>query len=241
MSNATTSASQERLTDLAHLSAGIGHHVINAFSAIVSNAEILRLSAQMPEAVDPMAVADVIIRTAVDASSVARRLIDFTRPSTAINFSALSLHDLITEVVDQEAANCRPGIRWATNLHDVPEISGNHEQLRAMLDHLIANAYEAIPASGGQLTITTDMDSRGWVVLELHDTGAGMPPEILQRAVEPFFTTKPGRFGVGLTIANGIWRRHRGTMSIQSEPRDGTLIRLFIEPIGVSGQPQQRA
>jgi len=47
----------ERLADLGHLSAGVGHHVINAFSAIVSNAEILRLSAQMPSSVDPMAIA----------------------------------------------------------------------------------------------------------------------------------------------------------------------------------------
>jgi two-component system, NtrC family, sensor kinase len=52
----------------------------------------------------------------------------------------------------------------------------------------------------------------------------------LVRATEPFFSTKPGHPGIGLSIANGIWRRHRGTLSIRSRPDEGTLIRLCVEP-----------
>jgi C4-dicarboxylate-specific signal transduction histidine kinase len=57
-----------------------------------------------------------------------------------------------------------------------------------------------------------------------------MGGETMARAIEPFFSTKPGRLGVGLTIANGIWRRHRGTLSLKSQPEDGTSIRLCVEP-----------
>ncbi|MHB1560714.1 MAG: ATP-binding protein, partial [Isosphaeraceae bacterium] len=60
-------------------------------------------------------------------------------------------------------------------------------------------------------------------------SGSGMMPEVLKRATEPFFTTKPGRSGVGLTAAHGIWRRHRGAFSIESQPGAGTMIRLSVE------------
>lgn len=220
----------ERLTDLGHLAGGIGHHVINAFSAVVSNAEILRLTAGTPEAVDPIQVADTIIHTSVEASSVARRLIDFTRPITAIGESMLDLHQLVEAVVVEERAKGRHGIEWAAEAQPVPPIKGNPAQLRAMLGHLILNSLEAMPSAGGAITISTGLDSRGWVALEVRDTAGGMSAESQGRAVEPFYTTKPGHFGVGLSIANGIWRRHRGTLAIRSQPGDGTLVRLCVDP-----------
>src|SRR5258708_9798491 len=73
----------ERLKELGHLSAGVGHHVINAFSAIVSNAELLRLESRIPVPVEPAVVAETIINTALAAATVARRLIDYTRPVTS--------------------------------------------------------------------------------------------------------------------------------------------------------------
>jgi two-component system NtrC family sensor kinase len=76
------------------------------------------------------------------------------------------------------------------------------------------------------------LDQRGWVALEVADTGKGMRPEDLERAVEPFFTTKNGHLGVGLSVANGIWRRHRGTLSIHSKINEGTTLRLCVEPSG---------
>ncbi len=57
-----------------------------------------------------------------------------------------------------------------------------------------------------------------------------MPAQVQERAVEPFFTTKSGHAGVGLSIANGIWRRHRGTLALQSQTGEGTRVRLCVEP-----------
>src|SRR5436305_2665757 len=85
MANMETATAIERLTSLGHLSAGVGHHVINAFSAIVSNAELLRLDPPPPSVGDPAALAETIIQTALEAATVARRLIDFTRPLTSID------------------------------------------------------------------------------------------------------------------------------------------------------------
>jgi two-component system, NtrC family, sensor kinase len=220
----------ERLTDLAHLASGIGHHVINAFSAIVSNAEILRLSAEASEPIDPESVADLIVKTAVEAASVARRLIDYTRPITAVGPQPVALDRLIETIVDKEKPLRDPSISWQVDARSVPTIRGDEHRLQAMIGHIIDNAVEALPPLGGTIVLATSLDARGWVVLDVRDSGGGMTLEILQHAVEPFFSTKGSHFGVGLTIAHGIWRRHRGTLSLRSQPGEGTQVRLLIDP-----------
>ena len=227
----------ERLINLGHLASGVGHHVINAFSAIVSNAELLRLDPPLASLADSAATAETIINAALEASTVARRLIDYTRAVTSIepDGAAFATHTLFLERLAAEAvatasAHQRPGILWETDLAPLPPIRGHDVQICAMLGHLIQNSYDAMPAGGGTIRVATSTDSRGWNVVEIRDSGAGMDGPTLVRAVEPFFSTRPGHLGVGLSIAHGIWRRHRGTLSIQSHAGDGTLIRLCVEP-----------
>lgn len=227
----------ERLNNLGHLSAGVGHHVINAFSAIVSNAELLRLKTPLPHPVEPALLADTIVRTALEASTVARRLIDYTRPVTSIDIanpsrgpSIVALDRLAEDFVAEQLESGPTGIDWITDLGTVPPIRGHASQLHAMLGHLIGNAFEAMPRQEGTIWLSTSTDSRGWVVVELRDSGTGMESDVMVRAVEPFFSSKPGHLGVGLSIANGIWRRHRGTLSLRSLPGEGTELRLCVEP-----------
>ena len=218
-----------QLNALGQVAAGVGHHVINAFSAIVSNAEILRLTTSMPDAADPAAVADLIVRTAVDASGVARRLIDLSRPATAHGEGTADMAALAAALVESRRRDAPAGVGYATSLAPVPLIKGHPAQLHSMLDHLATNAEEALRPGGGTILVSTAVDERGWVVVEVRDDGAGMTPEVQERAVEPFYTTKGGHLGIGLTVANGIWRRHRGTLSARGAPGEGTLIRLCVE------------
>ncbi|HEV3166920.1 MAG TPA: sensor histidine kinase [Isosphaeraceae bacterium] len=220
----------EQLADQGHLSAGVGHHVINAFSAIVSNCEILRLTANTASALDPAVVADMIVRTSLEASGVARRLIDYTRSATNVGTGTLLLHELLAHLIERERQNRRPEITWEANLNPVPPIAGQELQIVAMMKHLITNSCEAMSGREGSISISTVQDNRGWVALEIRDNGNGMDAPTLERAVEPFFTTKPGHFGVGLSIANGIWRRHHGTLALRSQPGEGTFVRLCVEP-----------
>jgi len=228
----------ERLINLGHMASGVGHHVINAYSAIVSNAELLRLDPPVPGFADPVAQAETIIKTAVDAAAVARRLIDYSRPVTSIEPESaafrphpLELDRLVAGVVETQRMTAEGSrVEWSTDLTPTPPIKGHDAQLRAMLGHLLRNAYDAMPPQGGTISLSTSTDARGWIVLEVVDSGRGMEPSTLERAVEPFFTSKPGHDGVGLSIANGIWRRHRGTLSLQSRPGEGTRVKLCVEP-----------
>ena len=222
----------EALNDLSHLASGIGHHVINAFSAIVSNSEILRFKPR-PGAppIDPAALADMVISTSMEAAAVARRLIDYTRPITEIGEDRLALDLLVADYVREREQAGPPGITWTTHLDPIPPIRGHAGHLRSMLDHFLANSYEAMEGRPTKaVDISTAVDARGWVALEIRDTGKGMTPDVQEKAVEPFSTDKPGHIGVGLSIANGIWRRHKGTLSIKSVPGEGTTLRLCVEP-----------
>lgn len=222
----------ERLTNIAHLSSAVGHHVINAYSTIVSNAEILLLTADPGVHADPVAVAArIIIGTAVDAAAVARRLIDYSRPVTTIGDDLVPLDRMIAEIFEKSRGNGRARFAWTIHPAPVPSIRGHADQLRAMIGHLIQNAEESMAGTDGRIALSTAIDDRGWIAIEVVDTGPGMTPEVHERAVEPFFTTKNGHMGVGLSIANGIWRRHRGTMALKTRPGEGTRVRLCVNPV----------
>jgi signal transduction histidine kinase len=221
---------------IGHLASSVGHHLINAFSAVVSNTEILRMRLTGDSAEDPSVLAESIIRTSLEASHVARRLIDVSRTLTDIGSENIRLDQLVGDYVRERSAQVSdkvfPKINWQKDLRSVPPILGNASDLRCLFDHLTLNSVEAAEQQAELLIgFTLSIDSRGWLVLEIRDNAPGMSHEVLERAVEPFFTTKPHHFGVGLSLANGIWRRHKGTLSLRSMSHEGTTVRLCIEPL----------
>jgi two-component system, NtrC family, sensor kinase len=228
----------DRFRDLAHLSAAVGHFLINAFSAVVSNAEQIRSRADRPADLTQIeTLSSSIIKSALDASQVARQLIDWTRHLSIIDSDPhssesrfIDLNRLIQERIESAPIGTRSDIDRVINLSPIPSIAGDAARLRSMLRHLLQNANEAMEGRSGTLTVSTCVDPRGWTVIEICDTGRGMSPEVLRQATEPFFSTKPDHTGIGLTIAQAIWRRHRGSLAIDSQPGRGTTIRLSIGP-----------
>jgi signal transduction histidine kinase len=212
--------------------------VINAFSAAVSNAELIRAPASAP--INPselVALGNAVVETSLDASKVARQLIDWSRRVTAIDLDQkagepqlVDLNQLVRETIETEQRSSGALVNWVMSLHSIPPIRGDSVSLRAMLGYLAQNAREALPEGSGTVIFSTLIDPRNWVVLAIHDSGCGMSHAVLKRATEPFFSSKPDRNGIGLTIAQGIWRRHYGAFSIESRPGEGTTIRLSVGP-----------
>jgi two-component system, NtrC family, sensor kinase len=237
--NTQRSDDAQELRELGHLAAAIGHNVINAFSAIVSNAELIRSRAI--DTSDPSELENLasgIVETSLDASQIARKLIDWTRRTTSVEVdspgrqtSDTDLNRLLRETVEFEKALAPPQVSWAVDLGPIPPIPGLPAHLRTMFGHLLRNARESLPGGAGTVAVSTYIDPRNWLVITIRDSGCGMSAEVLRRATEPFFTTKPDQSGIGLTVAQGIWRRHRGALSIDSRPSQGTTIRLSIGPL----------
>jgi CheY-like chemotaxis protein len=120
---------------------------------------------------------------------------------------------------------------------DLPPLGADPYQLQQVLVNLVTNAHQALRAvpPPRQVTLTTRCDpTRTRIILEVTDTGTGMPPEIQARIFEPFFTTKPPGVGtgLGLSLCQGIIEGHGGIIRVTSQPGQGTTCQVEL-PVGV--------
>ncbi len=119
---------------------------------------------------------------------------------------------------------------------DLPRIFGDPNQLEQVFLNLISNARDALDDSGErkkELIIASALSEDGGprsVVVSVKDTGVGIPPEILEKVLEPFFSTKPvGKgTGLGLSLCFGIVEAHRGRLEIKSKQGEGTEVRIIL-------------
>ncbi|HEV2122553.1 MAG TPA: ATP-binding protein, partial [Chloroflexota bacterium] len=155
----------------------------------------------------------------VDLAQVVEQTIAFTR----------------TKWKDDAQARGRT-ISLGTDLPPAPLVNGNSAELREALTNLVFNAVDALP-EGGTITIRTRNEGQR-VLLEVHDTGIGMPEHVRQRCLEPFYSTKGARgTGLGLAMVHGTVERHQGQLEIESTPGEGTTIRLRLPVYDNEGKP----
>jgi signal transduction histidine kinase len=124
----------------------------------------------------------------------------------------------------------RRGARLDELADDPPSIPvrGDASALQQLFLNLLLNAAEAM-AEGGRATVELGTaDAR--VVVTVRDNGVGMPQDVLERALVPFFTTKAAGTGLGLAISQRIVLAHRGTLEIESRPQEGTRVRVSLPP-----------
>ncbi len=110
----------------------------------------------------------------------------------------------------------------------IGEVATDESMVRQILDNLLANALDALP-EGGRVRVRTALDS-GRALVEVEDSGPGIPPETLARVFDPFFTTKdPGKgSGLGLAISLTLAEALGGALTVESKPDAGSRFRLWI-------------
>lgn len=122
---------------------------------------------------------------------------------------------------------------------DLPELYGRPDQLTQVLLNLILNAADAMP-EGGRLVLRTQCPQGpdGPLVLEVADSGVGIPPEHQARLFEPFFTTKASGSGLGLTVSRKMISQHGGTISVRSTPGAGSVFSVVLPQRASTGEIQ---
>jgi CheY-like chemotaxis protein/anti-sigma regulatory factor (Ser/Thr protein kinase) len=115
----------------------------------------------------------------------------------------------------------------------IPPVKGDPSALGSAIINLCVNAVDAMNR-GGRVLVRTRHLTCGWVELTVIDNGEGMPSEVLARAMDPFFTTKPAGkgTGLGLSIVYATMKAHGGTVVISSQPGQGTTVALRFPPFG---------
>ena len=226
----------QRLASIGKLAAEIAHEMNNPLTSVLTFAKLVeRIVQQEPfpaeRLPDLRQAVGYLHGEATRCANIARNLLDFSRQGD-IEIKENDVHEILQKTLNifRHRAQLH-GIEIATNLApDIPRLFCDFKRLQQAFVNIISNAIEAMP-DGGRLTVATALDSQqNTVNIHISDTGLGIPKENLERIFEPFFTTKAEGKGVGLglSVAYGTIRQHRGKIDVQSEVGHGTRFTIQL-------------
>jgi two-component system NtrC family sensor kinase len=175
----------------------------------------------------------MVLQEARRASSVVRRLLDFSRQGERIRASA-DLNEVVNDVIALTRHLIQTNnVALILDLDEsLPWVSIDSNQMKQVLLNLIHNGLQAMP-KGGEMQVRTFLgkrESRDWMVMSVQDTGTGISSEDQSKIFEPFFTTKGNRggTGLGLSVTYGIVADHGGTIEVLSEAGRGSVFEVWL-------------
>jgi len=220
-----------KLAAVGEMAAGIAHELNNPLTSVTGFAE-LALD-DIPEDSETRKDLEIVMREAVRARDVVRRLLDFARQSESERARA-SLNEVVDDVVALSRHLIRTsGVTLKLDLEkNLPWVLVDVNQMKQVLLNLIHNALQAMPA-GGEMIIATESayrDGRDWIIVSVCDTGVGIPKLDQARIFEPFYTTKgnQGGTGLGLSVTYGIITDHGGQIDVESQPGTGSKFTVWL-------------
>ena len=216
----------QRLSLLGQIAAGMAHEVKNPLASIKGAVEILGDEDAPRET--RAEFREILFKEVRRIDTRVSDFLAFARPGET-RFSPLDLSEITARTVRQLEAQAH---RQQLTLRQLPQagviVHGDPDKLHQVLLNLLLNALEVSP-SGSEIVVSVACDTKASnAVLEVRDTGPGIPEKDLQRVFEPFFTSKPGGTGLGLAIAASIAEAHRGTISLTNNSAGGASARLTL-------------
>lgn len=229
----------QRMESLGALAGGVAHDLNNVLTPVSLFLSELEDPHSRP---DPKLVAGVRVSVRRSAEML-RQLLTFGRGIEGER-RPVDVAGLFEEMMRIIASTFPKNLHSSHHLpDDLWPVIGDPTQLNQVLLNLCVNARDAMPG-GGSLNLSAsnrvlsaadrahwqDVPPGRYVLIEVSDTGTGIPPEVLDRIFEPFFSTKPAAVGTGLGLSTtlGIVRGHGGAITVASEPGRGTCFRLLL-------------
>lgn len=242
----------QKMEAVGQLTGGIAHDFNNLLQGILGNLELIRKSidAGRTERLDRFIGSAV--QSAKRAAVLTHRLLAFSRRQS-LDLRALDVNELVHSLEDLLRRTLGENVLLQLDLE--PGLWPAHSdanQLESALLNLAINARDAMPA-GGRLSVRTENvivepqpgpsadapEPGDYVMLAVGDTGVGMDEDVRNRAIDPFFTTKPlGQgTGLGLSMVYGFVKQSRGHLRLDSEPGRGTTVRLYLPRAQAAAAP----
>ena len=233
----------QKLETVGKLTGNVAHDFNNLLTPIISSIELVLHRGPVDERSERML--SRAMEAAERAQLLVQRLLSFARRQP-LRPVALDLHPLIDGMQDLIASTLGPRIGIDIDLPDsLPLVLADSNQLDLAILNLAVNARDAMP-EGGRLIISAALLDRDeqrpegvpdgdFVALSIRDTGVGMDEETMERATEPFFSTKGigEGTGLGLSMVDGLIGQLGGHLTIASVPGEGTTITLFLPEAGI--------
>ena len=232
----------QKMEAVGNLTGGLAHDFNNLLGVVIGNLDLLR-DRQTGDA-DADELTGEALDAALRGADLTRRLLAFARRQP-LQPTRTDVNKLIAGIVKLLERTLGEEIQITLDLSpDTWPVSVDPAQLESSLTNLATNARDAMPG-GGQLIVVTgnrsldadyaslhaEVEPGDYVVIEVSDTGTGMPPEIESHIFEPFYTTKQeGKgTGLGLSMVFGFMKQSGGHINVYSEVGIGTTIRLFLQ------------
>jgi PAS domain S-box-containing protein len=236
-------AAAERLATVGTLAAGVAHEINNPLSSVISNLEfvleeIRRLFASDPQPSAPvMAAASEALQGADRVSAIIRDLMAFSHPRAEAG--QVDVERALDLAVNMAVPEIRHHARVVKEYGRVPLARGDASRLGQVFLNVLVNAAQAIPTGrpdDHEIRIATRLQGDR-IVVSVRDTGTGMPPEVLRRIFEPFYSTKPVGSGTGLGLYTSLAavRAMGGDIAAESEPGGGSTFTIVLPSLPLPG------
>ncbi|VXC57538.1 histidine kinase famiy protein [Massilia sp. 9I] len=226
----------QKMEAIGQLSAGMAHDFNNLLQVINGNLELaLLIAGKTPAAAEPIRRAQ---RATMQAGKLTQQLLSFARKQR-LEHKCVNLNSLVVDFSDMLVRTLGDKLELRLDLRPgLPSCSIDPTYLEMALLNVVINARDAMP-DGGTVTVGTAVVSEErrlanrlppgeYVAICVLDQGEGMPPDVLKRATEPFFTTKGLGTGLGLAMVHGFVQQSQGRLDIESDPGRGTRVRMIF-------------
>ncbi len=258
-------ATQDRLAAVGQFAAGIAHDVNNLLTVIGLNAEMLEHDSGLNDE-HRRRVGHIVSRTGA-ASRIMTQILDYSRQGTLVE-EVVDLHQLVSGQIGELIEVINPGVQIEYHGQEPAFVRADPTQLERLLHNLVLNANDAVgergtirvavdrttgrpPVDESHASLSAeaeygdnqqDDDQQDWVTLTVADDGAGIDSEVLPTIFEPFVTTKAAGHGSGLGLAQvaGIAAEHSGTVTVETEPGNGTSFCLMLPAAEVTEHASDR-
>ncbi len=220
-----------RLAAVGRLTAGVGHEVKNPINAMVVHLELLRAKLETAgEGRGFLAGAqrhvEILAGEMERLDRVVQTLADFTRPME-LRMQEMNLADVVDAVVELTTAEMEEHhVVFDCRTEQPVMVRADGEMLRQALLNLVLNGMQAMPR-GGVLRIDVRQE-KDTAIVEVADAGVGIPPELMPRIFDLYFTTKAKGSGIGLAMTYRIVQMHGGAMEAASEPGEGSVFTMRL-------------
>jgi PAS domain S-box-containing protein len=234
----------QKMEAIGNLTGGVAHDFNNLLMAVIGSLELLRK--RMPNTPPLIRLVDIATEAAKRGSSLTQRMLAFARRQD-LKSERIDLPQLVGGMAELLQRSLGPMIAVEMRLpRQLPAVETDFNQLESAILNLAVNARDAMHGEGqlmisGREELVTDRDTRlnpgHYICLSITDTGEGMDEQTLQRASEPFFTTKGvGKgTGLGLSMVLGLAEQSGGTLVLKSRPGAGTTAEIWLPALNTPG------
>ena len=216
---------------MGELTASLAHEIKQPIGAAVANAEACArlLDRNEPDVLEAREAALEMAKDARRAAHIIDRVRALYRKGSP-QLELVDVNELIEEmfIILRSEAN-----RWSVTVQSdlaegLPGVLADRVQLQQVFMNLMVNGIQAMDASGGVLTLKSQIDQGSRLLISISDTGVGLPAEKIDKIFDPFFTTKPQGTGMGLVITRSIIESHGGRVWATANPGRGTSFHFTL-------------